>query len=113
MIEFNRVGDVMVFECPAFKIEVCADKEMIEFADTLHDPIDRVTEAFKVLDMMIEHKARQTRDLKVTEMNFKVNIDTKDAEEAIRKLNEYVWKHAPAENILGHRFRDFMKKEGL
>lgn len=49
----------------------------------------------------------------MTEMNFNVNVDTKDAEEAIRKLNEYVWKHASAENILGHRFRDFMKKEGL
>lgn len=113
MIEFKRAGDVMVFECPSFKVEVCADAERIKFADTLHDSVERVAEAFKVLDMMTEHKALKTRDLKVTEMNFKVNVDTKDAEEAIRKLNEYVWKHAPAENIPGHRFRDFMKKEGL
>lgn len=65
MIEFKRAGDVMVFECPAFKIEICADAERIEFADTLHDPIDRVTEAFKVLDMMLEHKARHTHVLKM------------------------------------------------
>lgn len=58
MIEFKRAGDVMVFTCQSFKIEVCPNVENIEFADILHDPIDRVTEAFKVLDMMLEHKAR-------------------------------------------------------
>lgn len=58
MIEFKRAGELMVFTCPAFKVEVCSDAERIEFADTLHGPIDRVTEAFKVLDMMLEHKAR-------------------------------------------------------
>lgn len=86
MIEFKHAGDVMVFECPAFKIEVSADAERIEFADTLHDPVDRVTEAFKVLDMMLEHKAKHDSDKKVTEMNFKVNVDTMEAEEALRQL---------------------------
>ena len=116
MIEFKRAGDVMVFECPSFTIEVCADSERIAINEAAaSDPRAKevITDAFEVLDMMIEHKARKTRDLKVTEINFKVNVDTKDAEEAIRKLNEYVWKHAPAENIPGHRFRAFMKKEGL
>ena len=116
MIEFERAGDVMVFECPAFKVEVVADAERItisEVAASSHRAKEVITDAFEILDMMIEHKARQARDLKVTEMNFKVNVDTKDVEEAIRKLNEYVWKHAPAENIPGHRFRAFMKKEGL
>ena len=87
MIEFKRAGDVMVFECPSFKVEVCANAERIKFADTLHDPVERVAEAFKVLDMMTEHKAKQSKDKKVTEMNFKVNVDTKDAEEAIERLN--------------------------
>lgn len=87
MIEFKRAGDVMVFKCPAFKIEVCGNAESIEFADTLHDPIDRVTEAFKVLDMMLEHKAKHDSDKKVTEMNFKNNLDTSDAEKAIGALN--------------------------
>lgn len=112
-IEFKRAGDVMVFECPAFKIEVCANAERIEFADTLHDPIDRVTEALKVLDIMLEHKDKHDRNKEVTEMNFKINVDTEDAAEVIRKLNEYVWKHAPSENPPGHRFREFMKREGL
>lgn len=58
MIEFKRAGDVMVFECPEFKVEVCANAERIKFADTLHDPVERVADAFKVLDMMIEHKMR-------------------------------------------------------
>ena len=65
MIEFKRTGDVMAFECPAFKVEVVGDAERIEFADTLHDPVERVTEAFKILDMMIEHKMRRTSVLKV------------------------------------------------
>lgn len=86
-IEFKRAGDVMVFKCPAFKIEVCGNAESIEFADTLHDPIDRVTEAFKVLDMMLEYKAKHDSDEKVTEMNFKINLDTYDAENAIDALN--------------------------
>lgn len=58
MIEFKREGEVMVFECPAFKVGVCENAESIEFAGEIHDPIDRVTEAFKVLDLMLEHKAR-------------------------------------------------------
>lgn len=109
MIEFKSAGDAMVFECPAFKIEICADAESIEFADPLHEPIDRVTEAFKVLDMMIEHKARQAHVL-----HFGVDAAKgEDAAEVIRKLNEYVWKHTPSENQPGHRFREFMKREGL
>lgn len=91
MIEFKRAGDAMVFECPAFKIEICADAESIEFADPLHEPIDRVTEAFKILDMIIEHKMRQTHVLK-----FDFDID--DAQDKLP---------------LGHAFRRFMKKEGL
>lgn len=87
MIEFKRAGDVMVFECPAFKIEVCHDAERIEFADILHDPIDRVTEAFEVLDMMIELKNKRDGNKKVTEMNLKISVDTKDAEEVIDKLS--------------------------
>ena len=104
MIEFKRAGDVMVFECPAFKVEVVADAERIEFSDTLHDPVERVTEAFKVLDMMIEHKNKQSNTLKVgpditfdvkrsnpskvvSEMHVKVNVDTKDVEEALDKLS--------------------------
>lgn len=117
MIEFKRFGDVMVFECPEFKIEVAGNgAERIAINEAAaNDPRAKeiITDAFEVLNMMIEHKTRKTRGLKVAEMNIKVNVDTKDAEEAIRKLNEYVWKHAPAENMPGHRFREFMKKEGL
>lgn len=118
MIEFKRAGDAMVFECAGFTIEVCSDSERIAVNPDRpmagsNETMDMLTDAFKILDMMIEHNIRQTRDLKVTEMNVKVNVDTKDAEEAIRKLNEYVWKHAPSENPPGHRFREFMKREGL
>ena len=83
MIEFKRYGDVMIFECPAFTIKVCADSELITISESAasdHRAKEVVTEAFEVLDMMIEHKARQTRDLKVAEMNFKVNVDARDAE---------------------------------
>lgn len=86
MIEFKRAGDVMVFECPTFKIEVCADAERIEFSDTLHDPTERVTEAFKVLGMMVDHKNKRDGNKKATEMNLKINVDTKDADESIDKL---------------------------
>lgn len=62
MIEFNRAGDVMVFECPAFKIEVIADSERIELnreaISIQNDSLDRISEAFEVLDMMVSHKAR-------------------------------------------------------
>ena len=90
MIEFNRAGDVMVFECQAFKVEISAsDAERIVVNPERHiagsgEMMALLTDAFKILDMMIEHKARKTRDLKVTEMNFKVNVDKKDAEESIR-----------------------------
>lgn len=61
MIEFKRAGDVMVFECPAFKIEVLADSERIaisEEASSHHDAKDIVSDAFEVLEMMVSHKAR-------------------------------------------------------
>lgn len=93
MIEFKRAGDVMVFECPAFKVEISASgAERIEVNPNRNikssdEMMALLADAFKIIDMMTEHKARQTRDLKVTEMNFKVNVDTKDAEEAIDKLN--------------------------
>lgn len=61
MIEFNRVGDVMVFECPAFRVEVVADAECITISEVeanSHRAKEVITEAFEVLDMMIEHKAR-------------------------------------------------------
>ena len=108
-IEFKRAGDVMVFECPVFKIEVAGNgSERIEFNDDRLSSIDAVTDAFKVLDMMTEHKARHTHVL-----HFGVDVAKgEDAAEVIRKLNEYVWKHAPSENPPGHRFREFMKREG-
>ena len=61
MIEFKRAGDVMVFECPAFKIEVLADSEritLVEEASSHHDAKDIVSDAFEVLEMMVSHKAR-------------------------------------------------------
>ena len=70
MIEFKRAGDVMVFECPVFKIEVFSDSERIAVNpdrqmagnnETMHV----LTDAFKILDMMIEHKARHTHALKM------------------------------------------------
>lgn len=110
MIDFKRSGDVMVFECPAFKVEVAGNgSERIEFNDDRFSSIDAVTDAFKVLDMMTKHKARQTHVL-----HFGVDVaNGEDAAEVIRKLNEYVWKHAPYESPPGHRFREFMKREGL
>lgn len=115
MTEFKRAGDVMVFECPAFKVEVVGDAEKLTITNEARsDEIGEIlSTAFDTLDRMLEHKARQTRDLKVSEINFRVNVDTRDAEEAIRKLNEYVWKHSPAENMPGHRFREYMKRRGL
>lgn len=88
MIEFKRAGDVMVFECPVFKIEVVGNgSERIEFNDDRFSSIDAVTDAFKVLDMMTEHKAKHDSDKKVTEMNFKINLDTSDAEKTIDAMN--------------------------
>ena len=62
MIEFKREGDVMVFECPAFKIEVLADSERIELnreaINSQNDPLERISDAFQILDMMVSHKAR-------------------------------------------------------
>ena len=61
MIEFKRAGDVMVFECPAFKIEVLDDSERItlgEAASNHPDAKDIVSDAFEILEMMVSHKAR-------------------------------------------------------
>lgn len=61
MIEFKRAGDVMVFECPAFKIEVLADSERITIGEEVSshpDAKDIVSDAFEILEMMVSHKAR-------------------------------------------------------
>lgn len=111
MIEFKRAGDVMVFECTAFKIEVAGNgAEHIELnRDAINTPsdfFDNLTDAFKVLYMMIEHKSRQTRDQKATEINFKVNVDATEAEEAILPINgESSGSGTPS--------RPFIKLEGI
>lgn len=92
MIEFKRTGDVMVFECYGFKIKVAGNgAESIEFnRDAINTPsdfFDRITDAFKVLDMMLEHKSKHDDNKEVTEMNFKINVDTEDAEKAIEIIN--------------------------
>lgn len=91
MIEFKSAGDVMVFECQAFKIEVLNDSERIELnreaISSQNDSIERISDAFEILDMMVEHKNKCDRNKKVTEMNLKISVDTKDAEEAIDKLS--------------------------
>lgn len=61
MIEFKRAGDVMVFECPAFKVEVVADAECIIINEAAsNDPRAKevITDAFEILYMMIIHKMR-------------------------------------------------------
>lgn len=62
MIEFKRAGEVMVFECPAFKIEVLADSERIELnreaISIQNDALERISDAFEILDMMVSHQAR-------------------------------------------------------
>lgn len=69
MIEFKRAGDAMVFECPAFKVEILAsDAERIEVNPNRNitssdEMMALLTDAFKILDMMIEHKARHTHVL--------------------------------------------------
>lgn len=93
MIEFKRAGDAMVFECPSFTIKVCADSERIAINDAAaNDPRAKevITDAFEVLDMMIEHKARQTHIMKY-------DFDIHDAR-----------NKDPLKS-----FRAFMKKEGL
>lgn len=119
MIEFKRAGDVMVFECPSFKIEVLADHERIELnreaISIQNDALERISDAFEILDMMTELKNKRDGNKKVTEMNLKINVDTKDAEEVIDKLNNYVWesKCFLGNNPPGHRFREYMKRRGL
>ena len=88
MIEFKRTGDVMVFECPAFRVEVVSDAERITINEAAaSDPRAKevITDAFEVLNMMIEHKARQTHIMKY-------DFDIHDARKSLR---------------------EFMKKEGL
>lgn len=116
MIEFKRAGDVMVFECPAFKIEVLADYERIaigEEASSHPDAKDIVSDAFEILYMMIELKNKRDGNNKVTEMNLKINVDTADAEKTIEQLNHYIWKSELGGNPPGHRFREYMKRRGL
>ena len=116
MIEFKRAGDVMVFECPAFKIEVLGDSERIaigEEASKNPDAKDIVSAAFEILDMMIEIKNKRDEDKKVTEINLKINVDTADAEKTIEQLNHYIWKSELGGNPPGHRFREYMKRRGL
>lgn len=72
MIEFKRAGDAMVFECPSFTIEVCAGSERIAINEAAaNDPRAKevITHVFEVLDMIIEHKARQA-----TAMSADINI---------------------------------------
>lgn len=68
MIEFKSAGDVMVFTCPAFKIEVLADSERITIGEEVskdNRAKEVISDAFEILDMMIEHKARHTHVLKM------------------------------------------------
>lgn len=116
MIEFKRAGDVMVFECQAFKIEVLDDSELItlgEVASNHPDAKDIVSDAFEILGMMLELKNKRDGDKKVTEMNLKINVDTADAEKTIEQLNHYIWKIELGGNPPGHRFREYMKRRGL
>lgn len=88
MIEFKRTGDVMVFECQAFKVEVVADAERItinEAAASGPRAKEVITDAFKIMNMMIEHKSRHTHVLKD-------DFDIHDSRKSLR---------------------EFMKKEGL
>ena len=98
MIEFKRAGDVMVFECPVFKIEVLGDSERItisEEASNDHRAKEVVIDAFEILDMMLEHKNKCDGGKKVTERNLKINVDTKDAEEVIDKLSGTCMRNYP------------------
>lgn len=117
MIEFKRAGDVMVFECPAFKIEVLDDSERIELnreaISSSSDSLEHINDAFEILDMMLEHKNKRDGDKKVTEMNLKINVDAPDAEKAIKQINPYIWKSELGNNPPGHRFREYMKRRGL
>lgn len=113
MIEFKRNGDVMIFDCPAFKIEVVNGSEKITLSDSEENRITQIQDAFKVLDMMLEHKAKHGGSKKVTEMNFKVNVDITDAGQAIDALNKRCRIIEKVEASPGHRFREFMKREGL
>lgn len=71
MIEFKRAGDVMVFECPEFRVEISAtDAERIVVNPDRHiadsnEMMQLLTDAFKIMDMMIEHKLRQMHVLKM------------------------------------------------
>ena len=87
MIEFKRAGDVMVFECPAFKIEVAGNGvERIELnreaINNQSDSLERISDAFEILDMMVEHKARHTHVLK----------DDFDIHDARKSLREFMKK---------------------
>lgn len=117
MIEFKRAGDAMVFECPSFKIEVLADSERIELnreaISIQNDALERISDAFEILGMMLEHKNKRDGNKKVTEMNLKINVDTADAEKTIEQLNHYILKSESGGNPPGHRFREYIKRRGL
>lgn len=91
MIEFKRAGDVMVFECPAFKVEVSASgaERIVVNPDRnitgSDEMMQLLTDAFKIMNMMIEHKAQQMHIMKD-------DFDIHDARKSLR---------------------EFMKKEGL
>lgn len=74
MIEFKRTGDVMIFDCPDFRIEVVNGSEKITLSDSEANRITQIQDAFKVLDMMLEHKAGRTP---VYEYDLGINEDVK------------------------------------
>lgn len=84
MIEFESVGDVMVFDCVTFRIEVAPGWEHIEFKEAgkeIPDTESLIQSAFKVLGMMLEHNVRQT--------NFmKDDFDIHDARKRIIELTK-------------------------
>lgn len=88
MIEFKRAGDAMVFECSAFKVEISASgDERIEVNPNRNitssdEMMQLLTDAFKIIDMMIGHKARQTHVMKV---DFDINDAMSVEVEKMRK----------------------------
>lgn len=81
MIEFKRTGDVMVFTCQAFTIEVIGDSEKITITDEAHsDEIEDVLNtAFDTLDRMLEHREKHTPVAKV-DRDLKIDFDIKRTE---------------------------------
>ena len=94
MIEFKRVGDVMVFECPEFKVEISAsDVECIVVnpehqIDGSDEIMQLLTDAFKIIDMMIEHNDRHTHvlsaDINICEG---INLDIEALNRRVKNSN--------------------------